>query len=285
MITKLPTKTIRNMKPFHCLFLLIPFFLLSCSPDAPTYNDPVPVHDSLTIVSKLVNETRTINVWTPPEYNTGNDSFPVLYMPDGGIVAEDFPHIANTLADLIKSKKIPPTILVGIQNTDRKKDLTGPTEVEKDKEIGQEVGKSANYRAFITDELMPEINKKYRTTARNGLIGESLAGLFVMETFLLRPADFDYYIAFDPSLWWNNHNYDKNVEKYLTNLPDRKTILWFASSSTEGMSGAAQNIANALQKVSPTKVTWKYSDEPKEKHNTIFRATKEKAIIWALNAK
>ena len=26
-----------------------------------------------------------------------------------------------------------------------------------------------------------------------------------------------------------------------------------------------------------------FSDEPKEKHTTIFRATKEKAIIWTLN--
>jgi len=31
------------------------------------------------------------------------------------------------------------------------------------------------------------------------------------------------------------------------------------------------------------KLKWKYSDEPKEKHNTIFRATKEKALKWMLN--
>jgi hypothetical protein len=259
-------------------------FLSNCS-QAPAYDDPVPEHDTFKIESKQVGETRTINIWTPPEYKSGNDSLPVLYMPDGGIVEEDFPHIANTLAELVKSKKIPPVILVGIQNTKRQRDLTGPTEVEKDKEIAAEVGKSANFRAFIREELIPEINKKYRTTARKGIIGESLAGLFVMETFLLQPADFDFYISFDPSLWWNGHNYDKNVEKYLQNLPEKKTVIWFASSGEEGMSKAAHSIANALEKVSSSKVMWKYSDEPKEKHNTIFRATKEKAIIWALNAK
>lgn len=272
------------MKPIYCLLLLISVFLSSCS-QAPVYDDPIPDHDTFTIASNQVGETRTINVWTPPEYEAGNDSFPVLYMPDGGIVGEDFPHIANTLAELIQSKKIPPIILVGIQNTKRQRDLTGPTEVEKDKEIAAETGKSANFKSFISEELVPEINKKYRTTNRKGLIGESLAGLFTMETFLLKPADFDFYISFDPSLWWNGHNYDKNAEKYLQNLPDKKTIIWFASSSEEGMSKATHNIANALEKVSTSKVTWKYSDEPKEKHNTIFRATKEKAIIWALNEK
>ena len=35
-------------------------------------------------------------------------------------------------------------------------------------------------------------------------MGESLAGLFVMETFLLEQDLFDTYIAIDPSLWWNN---------------------------------------------------------------------------------
>ena len=31
-----------------------------------------------------------------------------------------------------------------------------------------------------------------------------LAGLFVVETFLHEPDLFDTYIAFDPSLWWND---------------------------------------------------------------------------------
>ena len=269
------------MKSVYSLLLLSILLFTNCA-TTPSYNDPIPEHKTFTIESKNVGETRTINVWTPPKYKSGNDSFPVLYMPDGGI-NEDFPHIANTLADLIKSKKIPPIILVGIENTKRKRDLTGPTVVERDKEIADTVGKSANFRAFIIEELMPEINKSYRTTPKKGLIGESLAGLFVMETFLLKPAEFNFYISFDPSLWWNNHSYDLNVENYLANLPERKTVIWFASSGESGMSEATHNIEKALKKVSPEKLAFKYSDEPKEKHSTIFRATKEKAIIWALN--
>jgi predicted alpha/beta superfamily hydrolase len=41
------------------------------------------------------------------------------------------------------------------------------------------------FRAFINEELVSEINKKYRTTDEKGLFGESLTGLFVMETFFL----------------------------------------------------------------------------------------------------
>ena len=104
-------------------YLCIVAFTINCKNNAVAYNDPIPEHDSLTIVSKFVNENRIINIWTPPNYNKlATDSFPVLYMPDGGI-KEDFPHIANTLAKLIEEKKIPPFILVGIENTDRRRDL------------------------------------------------------------------------------------------------------------------------------------------------------------------
>ena len=106
-----------------------------------------------------------------------------MYIADGGIIDEDFPHIANTIAELMKTKKIPPIILVGIANTQRRRDLTGPTEVAKDKEIAPIVGGSEKFRAFIKEELFPEINKRYRTTNEKSIIGESLSGLFVVETF------------------------------------------------------------------------------------------------------
>ena len=165
---------------YSLIFILVT--LTSCS-NAFKINDPIPKHDSLTIVSKFVNETRRINIWTPPNYNQTTDSLPILYMPDGGIIDEDFPHIANTIAELMKTKKIPPIILVGIANTQRRRDLTGPTEVAKDKEIAPIVGGSEKFRAFIKEELFPEINKRYRTTNEKSIIGESLSGLFVVETF------------------------------------------------------------------------------------------------------
>jgi enterochelin esterase-like enzyme len=141
-------------------------------------------HETFKIQSKQVGEERVINVWTPENYKASKDSLPVMYMADGGI-KEDFPHIANTLAKLIKEKKIKPLILVGIENTQRRRDLTGFTEVAKDKEIAPVVGGSEKFRAFIKDELFPEINKRYRTTTEKSIIGESASGLFVMETFFL----------------------------------------------------------------------------------------------------
>ncbi|MFT3902976.1 MAG: alpha/beta hydrolase-fold protein [Niabella sp.] len=269
------------MKNIYYILLTGVLFLISCS-NASQSSDPVPQHETFTIKSKQVREDRIINVWTPENYKTNSDSLPVMYMADGGI-KEDFPHIANTLAKLIKEKKIKPLILVGIENTQRRRDLTGFTEVEKDKEIAPIVGGSEKFRAFINDELFPEINKRYRTTTEKSIIGESASGLFVMETFFLTPEMFDNYIAFDPSLWWNNHYLVRTAKEYLAKFPTNEKRLWFAGSNTGDIFPYTKELANILKTENSANLIWDYSDEPKEKHTTIFRATKEKAIIWTLN--
>lgn len=263
---------------FNFLFLIS--VLSACSNAQP--NDPIPEHDSFKIQSQQLGEERTINVWVPADYKTKTDSLPVMYMADGGI-NEDFPHIANTLEKLIKENKIKPIILVGIENTERRRDLTGFTEIEKDKEIAPVVGGSNQFRAFIKDELFPEINSRYRTTAEKSIIGESASGLFVMETFFLTPEMFDNFMAFDPSLWWNNHYLVRTANEHLAKFQNTEKRIWFAGSKTKDISPFTKELAEIFKSENRPNLKWKYADEPKEKHNTIFRATKEKAIIWTLN--
>ena len=84
-------------------------------------------------------------------------------------------------------------ILVGIANTQRRRDLTGPTQVAKDKEIAPIVGGSEKFRAFIKEELFPEISKRYRTTSEKSfffhlrkLVSVVLASslLFLVDVYL-----------------------------------------------------------------------------------------------------
>ena len=265
------------------LLVFLSLFFIGIYPSNIVLNqDPIPNHETFTIDSRQVNEKRVINVWFPEEYKNSTISFPVLYMPDGGI-KEDFPRIANTLSKLIKSKKIKPFILVGIENTERRRDLTPPTSVSTDKEIAPIVGGSEAFRKFIKEELIPEINSKYRTSDEKGILGESLAGLFVTETFLLSPETFDYYIAFDPSLWWNNQQLLKDASNYLNAFPKASKRFWFAGSSAKDIFKNTNSLSEILSKNAVPNLKWNYSPEKKEKHHTIFRATKEKAFIWTFN--
>ena len=149
------------MRILSCFILLL-ILILGCK-NKVQIQDPIPEHNSFKIQSIQVNEERLINVWTPPSYEKSVDSFPVLYMADGGI-KEDFPHIANTIDKLVKAKRIPPIILIGIENTDRRRDLSGSSKVAKDEQYCPLTDGASKFRSFIIEELIPEVDLKYRTT-------------------------------------------------------------------------------------------------------------------------
>jgi predicted alpha/beta superfamily hydrolase len=200
----------------------------------------------------------------------------VLYMPDGGI-AEDFLHVAGLVQVSVGNGTMRPTLLVGIENTERRRDMTGPTENENDKKIAPRVGGSEAFRRFIRDELMPEVKRRYRTTNETAIVGESLAGLFVVETFLLEPELFDTYIAFDPSLWWNNQKLISDAVERLRAHPKLVKTLYLASSS-EAIVEATQRFVDVLGKDAPSGVRWYYEKMPDEKHSTIYHPAALKAF-------
>jgi Predicted hydrolase of the alpha/beta superfamily len=149
-------------------------------------SDSVPSHETFTIQSATLGEMRKVNVYLPPQYVNNRREFPVLYMPDGGL-DEDFPHVARTVDSLISLRAIRPIIVVGIPNTQRRRDLTGPTRIKSDSAIAPKVGGSAEFRRFIRYELIPDVAQRYRVSPERGIIGESLAGYSLSRHFLKSP--------------------------------------------------------------------------------------------------
>ncbi|HEY4320886.1 MAG TPA: family 43 glycosylhydrolase [Gemmatimonadales bacterium] len=245
--------------------------------------DTFPAHDALTIDSKSLGEARPINVHLPAEYRAGGITrYPVLYMPDGGM-DEDFPHVVRRVDSLVAHHLIRPVIVVGIPNTERRRDLTGPTSVKSDSEIAPHVGGSAVFRQFIATELIPEIDRRYRTTPERSIVGESLAGLFVMETFLEQPALFTHYVAFDPSLWWNNGALVGEAKADISRLGGAKRSLYFATSHEPSTADGAARIAAMLRIDGPKTLTWTYRMHPELEHSNIFMSLEREGLIHALH--
>ncbi|MBA2539044.1 MAG: alpha/beta hydrolase [Deltaproteobacteria bacterium] len=222
--------------------------------------------ESFTIDSKILGERRTINVYLPPDYAKG-DKFPVLYMPDGGI-KEDFPHVAGAVDVSIKNAVIRPLLVVGIENTERRRDLAPVTTVAEEQKAAPKAGGTQNFRAFLRDELKPAIAKRYRVTEESGIIGESLAGLFVVETLVDEPALFDHYIAADPSVWWNEQDLVRHAHPKLAWWTAGAKTLYIANSSEGDARGIAM-LTTALETYAPP-VRWTHEPMPDEHHSTIY---------------
>jgi predicted alpha/beta superfamily hydrolase len=239
---------------------------------------PLVIGETFTIDSKILNETRRINVYLPPGYTESPGArLPVLYMPDGGM-GEDFLHVAGLVQVSVGNATMRSFLLVGIENTQRRRDMTGPTESDDDKKIAPRVGGSGAFRRFIRDELMPQVKARYRTTEETAIVGESLAGLFVIETFLLEPDLFDTYIAFDPSLWWNSQKLVNYAGEFLRARSKRKKTLYFAVSGDSGLADTTQRLAEVLGKSAPPGISWHYERMPEEKHSTIYHPAALKAF-------
>lgn len=243
-------------------------------------SDSVLAHETLTIQSTAVGESRKVNVYTPPEYRKSGKRVPVLYMPDGGL-DEDFPHVIRTVDSLIATGAIRPIMVVGIPNTQRRRDLTGPTRVKTDSAIAPRVGGSADFRRFLSSELIPVINRRYRTTSEKGIIGESLAGLFIMETFLYEPDLFTHYIALDPSVWWNSGALVDSAASRLAAFDSKPRTLYFASSLEPSTAVGSARIDAAIKAAPPRGLRWMYAPQPDLTHGNIFRAMKPVALVDA----
>jgi predicted alpha/beta superfamily hydrolase len=247
--------------------LLVPGSVPRCAQDEPR---PLVVGETFTIESKVLSERRRINVYLPPGYAEAQDvRIPVLYMPDGGL-AEDFLHVAGLVQVSVGNATMRPFLLVGIENTQRRRDMTGPTTNEDNKRIAPQVGGSSGFRAFLRDELMPLIEKRYRTSGERAIVGESLAGLFVVETFFLEPDLFDTYLAFDPSLWWNDEALLGEAGERLERMPALTKTLYFASSDEKGLAETSSRLADILKQHAPTGLSWHYEAMPEETHATIY---------------
>jgi predicted alpha/beta superfamily hydrolase len=231
---------------------------------------PLVMGETFRISSSILGEQRVINVYVPPAFgDAAAAALPVIYMPDGGI-QEDFLHVAGLVQVSVGSGTMRPHLLVGIENTERRRDMTPPTRVEADRKIAPRVGGAEKFRAFIRDELMPEIRKRYRTTGSTAIVGESLAGLFIVDTFMKEPAMFDQYIAIDPSLWWNDRQILKDAPTALSSGKQGGKTIFIATSSQAEIAADAASLDTILINKAPAGMKHILKRFDAETHATIY---------------
>ena len=232
------------------------------------------------IQSDILSEQRIVNVYLPDGYSPDDTvKYSVIYLLDGS-VGEDFIHIVglvqfNTFPWV---NRLPQSIVVGIANTDRKRDFTFPTTVQEDLERFPGTGHSDRFMAFIEKELQPFIEKKYKTTCLKTIIGQSLGGLLTTEILLKKPHLFDRYIIVSPSLWWDNGsllNIDSDI--FLSNFSQKIEV--YIGVGKEGLTPTviprvmevdANVLADRIKQIDNDNITLYFDYLPDENHATIL---------------
>ena len=265
------------MKQFFSL--LLPAMLLTAATAAAQTIErtPVTIGTAISQQSKILNQQRTLNIYTPADYDKHPDStYPVIYLLDGA-ADEDFVHITGLVQYLNMIDVLPPSIVVGIANVDRRHDLTAPSKVPEDLKLVPTSGGSAAFMDYIEKEVEPQIQHSYRCNGHTTLIGQSLGGLFATEILLRRPQLFSDYIIISPSLWWSNEALLHEAPQLLSQH-DYKGIRAYISVGAEGeqMENDAAGLIKILQ--SKTQAVVLPNPMPGENHLTILHRSVYKAF-------
>lgn len=232
---------------------------------------PIVLGSSHEIMSAELGEARRLNVYLPPGYGAGDKRYPVLYLIDGG-VEQDFVHIAGLSQHATISASYREMIVVGIETKDRRRELTFPAVTDASLRTDYPThGSSEKFRAFMTREVKPWVEQHYRTDGFDAVMGESLAGLFVAETFLKQPDAFDGYIAIDPSLWWDKEALARAAPALLSQQkPGAHTLFMAIADSGLAMRLGQAQLAAAIKAAALPDLAFNYVQMFDERHGTIY---------------
>jgi predicted alpha/beta superfamily hydrolase len=155
------------------------------------------------IEAAILGRPLSLYVRLPADYQAGEDTYPTVYLLDGGNL---FPMLAAYHHYLRLGGENPPLIMVGISygsdtfegGNYRSTDFTAPSS-ERDFWGGAPV-----FQAVFEEDLLPLIEKTYRSDPERRIIfGQSLGGQFVLFSSLTRPGLFWAHIASNPALHRN----------------------------------------------------------------------------------
>lgn len=260
--------------------LVLSLSLAACvkaPPDLGPDAAPIVIGQTRLLTSKVLGEQRRITVYLPPDYAELGKRFPVVYLIDGG-AREDFHHVTGIVQTSIDNQTMAPVIVVGIENIRRAHDLTAPTHNPDDLARTSDVGGSAKFREFLKTELMPWVNQTFTTSGETAVMGESLAGLFIVETLLTEPALFNRYLAVSPSLWWDSQALANAAGPRVAEIPPSVERLFLSVADETDINPPVATLVEHLRAKAPATLTWRFDPQPQEHHHTVFHPEAVKGL-------
>jgi predicted alpha/beta superfamily hydrolase len=229
-------QTIRVMKMNRAMWAIALIGAAACGGGGRERPAEISIGREISLQSAILDEQRTIQIALPQSYsaNHKHTRYPVLYLLDG---QKFFQTVTGAVGHLSSdaSPHIPEMIVVGIPSQQRVRDsspshsLKGP--LGKTESVYEVSGGADRFLRFLTDELIPTIDRTYSTSGYRVLVGYSFTGLAVMHALFTQPKSFNAYLAIDPSWWWDDYLLEKEARRFIASASVERRDL-FATTTT-----------------------------------------------------
>lgn len=184
------------------------------------------IGSSFTIKSSILEEERTCLISLPGSYNNPTEvekKYPIIILLDGYVHFKTAAGIVHFMSsDRNRNYLMPETIIIAIENVDRGRDFT----VTKIKiKRPNNMGGGRKFLSFIEKELIPYVDKNYKTEPSRTLIGHSLGGLLTLNSYIDKNSLFDAYISIDPSIFWEEEMMNSKVDSISSTSLNKKLYI------------------------------------------------------------
>ncbi len=222
-----------------------------------------------TIESQVLKEKCKAFVYLPDDYDKNSEKYSVVYVLDG----EYYFSLTTDAASLLTQSGIAPNcIVVGITTNNRGRDFS--PKVDEDSGQTQDLktaGGADNFLEYLEKELIPNVEKKYRTQPYRVIIGHSTGGLLAYYSLYKKLNLFQAIISIDGSTWWNKGKIGKELIDFLSKNPDFKGKIFECRKDIKIPVRFPANVEllDYLDKKRPKYLEYSYLELPNETHGTI----------------
>ena len=209
--------------------------------------------------SAIFAEKRRYMVSLPERYFMNKRSYPSLFVIDADF---QFQHVSAVVKNLARMGKIPPMIVIGVANQGGD-DYLKTTTWQDNKDAA--FGDANKLQAYLSQELLPLIEQKYRTNSQRALAGYSLGGLFTLYSMMQEDTPFNAFLAMSPSAWFDEYSLASKLTPLLAE--NKLTAPVFISLANEEEMGV-DKVIQTFEASAAKSLNWQYKHYPNENHFT-----------------
>lgn len=258
-----------------------------------------PPFETMHIHAKSNNKDYELYVQLPKSYQDTQKSYPIIIVNDS---SWGFP-ITNGAMTLMGGNVVQEAIVVGVsyakgedRTISRTRDYT-PTFSPNERnghssEARKASGHAKEYTAFLADQVIPLMQKKYRVDMSNRIfVGHSFGGLLGAYILVNRPEAFDHYIIGSPSLWYDNKvifNMEKKYSESHTSLKAKAMIYVDDNDDTLNNKAMADDVLafeKALRSRNYSGLDLQVEVIKGENHHSVFPGLVSKGLMAAIPLK
>lgn len=229
-----------------------------------------------------LNKTRKVWALLPHDYDSTNETYPVMYLQDAqNLFNEEAPYgnweIDKKLA-VMAEYKIGKIIIIAIEHAEEER--------IREYNVGKTIlgkGQGKQYLKFITETLKPFVDTNFRTKPERqhtGIGGSSMGGLISVFCGLIYPKVYGKLMIFSPSLWVVPK---LTIDKENENNDDTKIYLYAGGEESDNLIEQVKNFKNNMiaSEFVKDKMKINLSINLQGKHNETYWSDEfPKAIEW-----